>query len=114
MCDVLLRGSLGAGDAAFGKSIQITARVYENLAIGTGACMGPAMDRVIVYLATTRGLRIIDATDSDNPVLCGQFDTSDPSVPIEDVDDVPQDVLIIRSPLTGRVFAYVPIWIGQG
>jgi hypothetical protein len=40
------------------------------------------------------------------PVLLGRFDTNPTNIPLEDLDDVPQDVVVSGG------LAFVPIWIG--
>jgi len=90
-CTVVERGSIGADDE-WGASLAIW--VVE----GEG--------QIIAYVAATDGLQIVDVTDPDAPVLLGRYDTNPTDMPLQDLNDVPQDVVVSGG------LAFVPLWIG--
>jgi hypothetical protein len=87
-------GSIGRNDSGFGRGIAVDGRVQ-------GA-------QLRVYVATTTGLRIVDATNPAAPVLEGRLDaaTVEASEVLASGLLVPQDVNVFR----GK--AYVPAWQG--
>jgi len=90
-CDINERGSIGADDE-WGASLAVW--VVE----GEG--------QILVYVASTEGLQIVDVTDPDAPILLGRFDTNPTNTPLDELDDVPQDVVVSGG------LAFVPLWIG--
>jgi hypothetical protein len=95
-CVVNQRGSIGVDDE-WGASLAIWIEIdfFEE---------GPP--RILAYVASTEGLQIVDVTDPDAPVLLGRLDTNPTDIPLADLDDVPQDVVVSGG------LAFVPIWIG--
>jgi len=95
-CTVEQRGSIGATNA-WGASLAIWIEVVERV---------EDVPQVLAYVASTEGLQIVDVTDPDAPVLLGRLDTNPTNIPLKDLDDVPQDVVVSGG------LAFVPIWIG--
>jgi hypothetical protein len=96
-CVVNQRGSIGADDE-WGASLAIWVEVVFP------EVEGPP--QILAYVASTEGLQIVDVTDPDAPVLLGRLDTNPTDIPLQDLDDVPQDVVVSGG------LAFVPIWIG--
>jgi len=90
-CTIVERGSIGADDE-WGASLAVWVVEGES--------------QIIVYIASTNGLQIVDVTNPDAPVLLGRYDTNPTDIPLQDLDDVPQDVVVSGG------LAFVPIWIG--
>jgi cysteine-rich repeat protein len=95
-CVVNQRGSIGADDE-WGASLAIWIEVVFQEE-------GPP--EILAYVASTEGLQIVDVSDPDTPVLLGRLDTNPTDIPINDHDDVPQDVVVSGG------LAFVPLWIG--
>ena len=83
-CVVNQRGSIGADDE-WGVSLAVWIEVVLQEE-------GPP--QILAYVASTEGLQIVDVTDPDAPVLLGRLDTNPTDIPINDLDDVPQDVVV--------------------
>jgi len=62
--------------------------------------------QTIAYVASIYGLQIVDVTDPAAPVFLGRYDTNPGDLSLQDLIDVPQDVVV-----SGNL-AFVPIWIG--
>jgi hypothetical protein len=90
-CDVDERGSIGADDE-WGASLAVW--IVE----GEG--------QILAYVASTDGVQIVDVTDPDAPTLLGRYDTNPTDKPLDELDDVPQDVVVAGD------LAFVPLWIG--
>ena len=90
-CDVDERGSIGANDE-WGASLAVWVEEGEG--------------QILVYVASTEGLQIVDGTDPDMPILLGRFDTNPTNIALDELDDVPQDVVVSGD------LAFVPLWIG--
>jgi len=95
-CVVEQRGSIGADDE-WGASIAIWVEQFYPV---------EAPPQILAYVASTEGLQIVDVSDPDAPVLLGRLDTNPTDIPLEELDDVPQDVVVSGG------LAFVPIWIG--
>jgi hypothetical protein len=87
-------GAIGRNDAVFGRGIALDARVQG--------------ERLRVFVATTTGLRVVDATNPAAPLLIGRLDASAVEASEELASGllVPQDVTVFR----GK--AYLPAWQG--
>jgi hypothetical protein len=96
-CEVNQRGSIGADDE-WGASLAIWVEV--------GLPQGEGPPQILAYLASTEGLQIVDVTDPDAPILLGRLDTNPLDIPLDDLNDVPQDVVVSGG------LAFVPLWIG--
>jgi hypothetical protein len=95
-CVVEQRGSIGAVDE-WGASLAVWIEtIYSE----------EAPPQLLAYVASTEGLQIVDVTDPDAPALLGRLDTNPTDIPLKDLDDVPQDVVVSGG------LAFVPIWIG--
>jgi hypothetical protein len=90
-CTLTTHGSIGANDD-WGAAVAIWLEEVDS--------------KIIVYIAATNGLQIVDVSDPDNPEHVGSYPTNPDDIPLEDLDDVPQDVVVAGG------YAYVPIWIG--
>jgi cysteine-rich repeat protein len=95
-CVVEQRGSIGAVDE-WGASLAVWLEVVYPV---------EAPPQLLAYVASTEGLQIVDVTDPDAPILLGRLDTNPNDIPLADLDDVPQDVVVSGG------LAFVPIWIG--
>ena len=93
-CEINQRGSIGANDE-WGVSLAIWIEVVPG-----------AVPQILAYVASTEGLQIVDVTDPDAPDLLGRFDTNPTNIALENLNDVPQDVVVSGG------LAFVPIWIG--
>jgi cysteine-rich repeat protein len=102
-CDVEQRGSIGIDDE-WGASVAIWIEVIFPDLEEEGAVI--ELPQVLAYVASTEGLQIVDVTDPDAPILLGRLDTNPTGIPLSDLDDVPQDVVVSGG------LAFVPIWIG--
>jgi hypothetical protein len=96
-CEVEERGSIGADDE-WGASLAVWVEVVFPEAEGP--------PQILAYVASTDGLQIVDVTDPDAPILLGRLDTNPMDIPLGDLDDVPQDVVVSGG------LAFVPLWIG--
>jgi hypothetical protein len=101
-CPVTPRSSIGANDNTWGVALAIWREVFFTES-------GP---QVIVYVASSNGLQIVDVTDPDNPEFLGRYNTNPTGIPLAQQDDVPQDVVIAHNFQSNRVIAYLPLWIG--
>jgi cysteine-rich repeat protein len=95
-CEVLTRGSIGVDDA-WGASLAVWMEVVPVV---------EAPAQILVYVASTEGLQIVDVSDPDAPVLLGRLDTNPANIALENLDDVPQDVVVSGG------LAFVPLWLG--
>jgi hypothetical protein len=86
-------GVVGFGDGLEGRPIAVWVKRY-----------GTSVSDVLVYVATTHGLFIIDP-EAENPVV-GSVLTNPDNEPISKLSTIPQDVVVYD----GR--AYVPAWRG--
>ncbi|MCH8891729.1 MAG: hypothetical protein IH827_11735, partial [Myxococcales bacterium] len=93
-CEINQRGSLGA-NVEWGVALALWIEVVPG-----------AVPQILAYVASTEGLQIVDVTDPDAPDLLGRYDTNPTNIPLEDLDDVPQDVVVSGG------LAFVPLWIG--
>jgi hypothetical protein len=96
-CTVNPRGSIGGtANENWGVSLAVWVAVVQG-------SNGP---QIIAYVASSNGLQIVDVTNPDVPVELGSFDTNPNDLPLEELDDVPQDVVVSGG------LAFVPLWIG--
>jgi len=95
-CTVVPRGSIGADDE-WGASLA----VWVEIVFGEGE-----VPQILAYVASTEGLQIVDVSNPDAPTLLGRLDTNPTDIPLDELDDVPQDVVVSGG------LAFVPIWIG--
>ncbi len=85
-------GSLG-GDGSLGP--VLSAHVEED-----------DSGQILVYVSTTEGFFVVDASFPALPVVLGTLNTKLLGVPFDPAADIPQDSLVIADR------AYVPIWMG--
>jgi cysteine-rich repeat protein len=90
-CVVNLLGSIGVDDA-WGASLAIWVEEGEG--------------EILAYVASTEGLQIVDVTVPTAPEFLGRYDTNPNDIPLENLSEVPQDVVVSGG------LAFVPIWIG--
>jgi len=96
-CVVNPRGSIGV-DNQWGASLAIWVAVVS--------LPGVVPLQTVAYVASTEGLQIVNVTNPDLPVFLGRLDTNPTNIPLEQLDDVPQDVVVSGG------LAFVPLWIG--
>ena len=85
-------GSLGGAGGLLGSVLSV--HVEEDAG------------RILLYVATTEGFFVIDASFAALPVVLGSTNTKLLGVPFDPGEDTPQDALVIGDR------AYVPIWMG--
>jgi hypothetical protein len=96
-CVVNPRGSIGV-DNQWGASLAVWVEVVP--------AQGQNPSQIIAYVASTEGLQIVNVSNPDAPFLIGRLDTNPANIPLEQLDDVPQDVVVAGG------LAFVPLWIG--
>jgi hypothetical protein len=95
-CEIQPRGSIGVDDD-WGASLAVWMEVVPIV---------EAPPQILVYVASTEGLQIVDVSNPDVPVLLGRLDTNPTDIPLANLDDVPQDVVVSGG------LAFIPLWLG--
>jgi cysteine-rich repeat protein len=77
-----------------------------SLAVWVEVRVEDGEERTLAYVASTEGLQVVDVSVPTAPKFLGRYPTNPDNIPLQDLEDVPQDVVVSGG------LAFVPLWIG--